>query len=394
MAMELSENVDRLLDEVRKAEDREKNQRNRALWGRDSDAAHHQWDGRPQPDGPFPITIEPEAPLWADVLGFRLDEFYTDPEEYLRRTLQMKLYRFHRWDENTCIERDIPIWLGVTLEPSLFGVETVYQERACPWISKERVIRGPEDLDELEKPDFHNSGLMPTAHRVYAGIRERLPDDFEVAFPNWERSPFGVCNHLRGTENLLMDLVQDPDFARAQIDFVTECRKKWIRDRANFLDQEVGPGVLLNDEVNGRMFSPDLYEKFILPGEIELGNFQGISYWHSCGDTTKFLELIHRIPGLQTFHVSPWTDVEKAADKMGDLALQVCLDPVRDVQRASNEHIEERLESICRVCEGKAFTIRVDGIHTIDNLERELEAVDNWLGIALRVRKRHWGSIR
>jgi hypothetical protein len=387
--MHLTEDIPELLDLVREAEQSEKNQANRDLWGIGSEAGRHQWAGLPQPDSPCPITIEPEAPMWTDILGFRLDRFYTQPEEYLRRSLQMKLYRFERWEENTCVDRRIPIWLGVTLEPSLFGVQTVYQERACPWISKEPVITSHEDLAGMSEPEFCSSGIMPIAHRVFEGIREMLPDDFDVDFPNWERSPFGVCTHLRGTENLLMDLMQDQTFARDQLRFVTHCRRQWVRDRADFLGCEIEEGVLLNDEVNGTMFHPRLYKEFILPTEMELGEFQGISYWHSCGDTTEFLELIHRIPGLRLFHVGPWTDVGRAAEVMGDLALQVCLDPVRDIQRAEESHIVERLEEVFTACEGLAFTIRADGLHTIDTLEPELETVDRWLDIARAVRERH-----
>lgn len=51
--------------------------------------------------------------------------------------------------------------------------------------------------------------------------------------------------------------------------------------------------------------------------------------------------------------------------------------------------MEESLEEIFTACEGLAFTIRAGGLHTIDTLERELEAVDRWLESARRVRERH-----
>ena len=374
-----------LLDRIRQAEQSPKNVRTRSLWKGWQRTAGGEFDERPGQSPSFPITIEPEAPLWADILNFSLVRFYNDPEEYLRRNMQMSLYRFEHWDEDTCIARRIRIWMGVSFEASLFGAETHYGEGQCPWLGG-RVVRSREDFERLQVPDFQSSGLMPQAHRFYERIREILPDDFDVDFPDWERSPFGVCTHLRGTEDMLVDLVQDPDFARAQLRFMTDCRKEWARMRAEFLGQDVQPGVLLNDEVNGALFPPRLYEEFILPGEIKLGQFQGINYWHSCGKTTDFLPLIRQIPGLEIFHVSPWTDVARGADEMQGLALQVCMDPVKDVQRASDDHIRQRIKRIAAACRATPFTIRADGLHTIDTVEKELEAIAHWLALAKQMR--------
>ncbi len=388
--MNASDDIQHLLHLVREAEQSEKNVHNLSLWGESAGTLPHL-RGLPQKGSALPITVEPEAPMWTDILGFDLARYYTEPSEYLRRTLEMDLYRFTHWEENTCIRRHIGIWLGVSFEASLFGAETVYREKQCPWIPAKPVITCQEDLERLETPDFRSSGLMPQAHRMYEGIRRLLPKDFEVEFPDWQRSPFGVCTHLRGTEDLLMDMIEAPDFFRAQLRFVTACRKKWRQDRAAFLERQIEPGDLLNDEVNGQLFPPRLYEELILPGEIVLGRSDGVRYWHSCADVTAFLPLIRKIPGLRLFHVGPWTDVTRAAEEMGDIALQICLDPLRDVQRASDAHIEQRLDGVCRACHGKAFTIRVDGLHTIDTLERELEAIEHLLDLARRVGAR-WTS--
>lgn len=377
--------IPELLDRVRAAEVSDKNARNREIWDGGTDETDLPGAG----DVP-PITVEPEAPLWTDVFDFSLADFYTTPEVYLRRALQIMLYKFDRWDENTVVDRRIDLWMGVSLEPSLFGMKTVYREKECPWISEEPVIGDPADLKNLTEPDFESDGIMSTVISMYEGIRELLPEDFSVSFPRWERSPFGVCNYLRGTENIMMDLIQNPDFLREMVDFVTECRKSWVRQRADYLGTDVQPGVLLNDEVNGNMFRPELYQQCILPGEVELGEFQGIWYWHSCGNVTDFAEYIRQIPGLRMFHVSPWTELERAVEVMDDKVLQICFDPLEDIQRASEEHIEEQLSGIFETCQGRAFTLRADGIHNLDHVERELAAVDSWLETARAVRRRFY----
>ena len=97
-------------------------------------------------------------------------------------------------------------------------------------------------------------------------------------------------------------------------------------------------GSLYNDEVNVPLLSPQLYEKFILPYEIELSKFYGvISYWHSCGNTAPLLRLIRCIPHLQMIHISPWTDLEQSVADLADsgIALEVVLHPLVDVQKAT-----------------------------------------------------------
>jgi hypothetical protein len=370
-----------LIERFRLAEQSEKNRRTRDLW--------HRWPTEVSAPPAFPITIAPEAPMWADILGFGLVRFYQDPEEYLRRNLQMALYQFDHWDDDTPLEKRIRIWMGVNFEASLFGARTRYSDTECPWITGGPLIDSEEDFRRLEPPDFQTSGLMPRAHEMYRRIRRMLPEDFAVDFPDWERSPFGVCNHLRGTENLLMDMVAEPDFATLQVEFMTACRKQWVARRAEFLEIDLPPGVLLNDEVNGELFPPKLYEQFGLPGDIEIGEFQGVTYWHSCGNVTAFLPLIRRVPGLEVFHVGPRTDLNAAAREMTGLALQICLDPMQDVQRADENHIRSRIGHIMEACRGKAFTVRADGLHTVDTLERELKAIDHWLAVASAVREEH-----
>ncbi|MFP4053260.1 MAG: uroporphyrinogen decarboxylase family protein [Phycisphaerae bacterium] len=368
-----------LVERFRLVEQSDTNRRRQVLW--------HRWPREASGPPAFPITIEPEAPMWADILGFGLIRFYQDPEEYLRRNLQMALYRFDRWGDDTPLEKRIRIWMGVNFEASLFGAETRYSDTECPWITGGALIDSEEDFDALSRPDFQTSGLMPRAHEMYRRIREMLPDDFAVDFPDWERSPFGVCNHIRGTENLLMDMVAEPRFAARQVEFMTACRKQWVARRAEFLGIELPPGVLLNDEVNGELFGPDLYEQFALPSEVAIGRFQGVTYWHSCGNATAFLPLIRRVPGLEIFHVGPRTDVDAAGREMTGLALQVCMDPMQDVQRADETHVRQRIGHIMEACRGKAFTVRADGLHTVDTLERELKAIDQWLSAASAARE-------
>jgi len=376
-----------LFDRVRALAESERNLAAAALWSPQPAAARDHWRGVPRTvgaDAPVPYTIEPEIPLWARILGFDIAEFYTHPRTYLEHSLRIAIYRHEHFLDATVIGKQIPIWLGVPFEPSLFGQATIYSSTASPWIGKRPVVRALDDLNELRQPNFLRDGLMPTAHRFYEEIGELLPEDFSVLFPEWGRSPFAVALHLRGADNMAADMLESPDSAARLIAFMADCRKQWTRERTEFLGQQIEPGNLYDDECNCPFISPGLYQRFVLPGEQDLSDFHGgIAYWHSCGDTTHLLSLIAQIPRLDMFHVSPWTELEEVLAVMPTpIALEICLHPVNDVQMASPRKMRQKLQRIRSLCSGRAFTIRADGLQLLHSLRREMRQMQSWLEAA------------
>ncbi len=382
--------IRRLMDQVRRIEGEPKNIEKARFWEPAAETARDHWRGTPRPrrDLPrAPITVEPEITMWAKILGFRMTDFYHDPVCYLTNSLRMMVHRYEHWDDDTAIGRQVPIWLGVTLESSLFGARTIFAEDEYPWLDRKPVIGSEEDLDRLEYPDFRTSGLMPQAHRYFEVLRELLEDDFTVTFPEWGRSPFGVAFHIRGYENLAADMALNPEFAHRLLGFITESRRRWTRERARFLGRQVEKGNLYNDEVNTPSMSPDMYERFALPYERELSDFHGgILYWHSCGDTTAMVDRIARIGTLEMFHVGPWTDGAVCNQVFrGQVPLEFCLHPFQDVQHADRPAMERRLRAIGAACGAGPYTVRADGIQVIDGLEPALRAIEEWIATADRV---------
>jgi len=323
---------------------------------------------------------------WAAILGFSVVEFYSSPRCYLENTLKMMIYRFEVFQDFTCIEKTIPIWLGSAFEESLFGSEPVLVEGASPWLDRKPLIKEPEDLNRLEFPDFYKSGLMPLAHRFYEEISELTEGKYTVVFPEWGRGPFGVAFHLRGFNNLLMDMVVNPDFVHRLMRFITDARKHWVSERAKFLGRPIDKGNLYNDEVNCPTLSPRQYEEFVLPYEIELCNFHGgIVYWHSCGDITKLAEAIHKIPHVEMLHIGPWTDMKEVRKVFGEsVAYEKCLMPTEDVQMATKEEMERKLDEIREALDGMAYTVRADGLQVVSSVEEDVAKVKEWVSVAQR----------
>jgi uroporphyrinogen-III decarboxylase len=301
----------------------------------------------------------------------------------------MYIYKFDNWNDNFYFDGNIYIWFSVVTEMSLFGTSIRFFKNREPWLEGKPLLANKKDLDMMETPDFFKSGLMPLVHKYYEVIRNEVDGKLPVIFPNLARGPFCYAAHLRGLDNILMDMISDPDFVHKLMRYMVNSEKNWIKERAKFLKVDKYPsGKLFNDEVGAPMMSPQLYEEFILPYEIELSQFQGgILYWHSCGivepTTTPFYELIKKIPNLKMMHISPWANDKKAAMVFKDeIALDKCLNPEQDVFSASKEEMEKRIRQIIEdYGEVPKYAIRFDAIEKMHGLEYDLKKIKEFVDI-------------
>gem|GEM_PF-343575 len=378
----------RLQDQVRRVVESPENQRRSACWEESAGDARDHWRGVPRKNlETVPYYADCENSLWARIIGFDIKAYYTDPAVYLESQLRMTLYRFENFPDDAAAGKIVPIWLGVPFEPSLFGADVIFEPGNDPWIGKSPVLKNENDLSSLQPIEFFQSGLMPVAHRLYTGMQELLDDDFQVAFPEWGRSPFAVAMHLRGMANISMDFIERPDFVTRLIDHVTQARIEWTKKRFQFLGIPVQKGNLYNDEVNNFLLSPKTYREFVLPSEQELSRFHGgIAYWHSCGDTTALLESINKIPNLVMFHRGPWTDLERVVEVFGgSQRIEICVDPSNDIQFATPTEMEKQVSAFSQILQGRADAVlRIEG-SLVDSPQKAVEKIQEYIAAASRV---------
>jgi hypothetical protein len=385
----LNEDINFLTEKIRELETSKENIRRNNAWKPITNTAEAYWHGRPQ-DGLsyIPFTIEPEHEMWGKILGFPLDEYYNIGLSYLLADLNMKVYRFEHFSDETPIGRTISLWMGAGFEASLFGMEQKYTKDKDPWLGREPILKNTKNLDVLPVPDFFESPVMKNVHIMFQDIKKKIPNDFNVVMPEWCRGPFGLACHLRGMDQIMVDMIEDPVFVQDLMRLTTDTRKKWTTQRAVFMGAPVMAGSLYNDEVNVPMISPNFYEKFVLPYETELSDFYGgITYWHSCGNIVQLENLIKTIPNLEMVHISPWSNLKESVNNFrgSDISLEVVLHPLKDVQSISIEGITNHLTSIRETTAGLPVTVRADGLQLITSLEGDLNSILQWAQVAREV---------
>jgi hypothetical protein len=393
----IQDEIKNLIDEYLTLNASEENRRRLACWEPEI-CARDQWHGRAiegafAKEGLIPITIDIQNPLWLEVFPQDLSQTYTSPEGYLRFYLQKRVTQFKEFKDDTPLEPIIPIWLHTAFEMALFGMPYHYYPDKDPLADLSgTVCHDLNDLESMPMIDFNHSGMMPVGHKIFEGIQEIVGNSFQVLFPEWTRGPFGVALHLAGYQNLLMAMIQNPEFVHAIMQRITDERKNYFISRGKLTGESViPPGSLFNDDVDANIIGPKHYHDFIKPYEEDLAVFHGrISYWHSCGNTAIFMKELLSIDRIDVLDISGFTDPAQVIPEVSPRSprLDIRLHPLEDLQDATPEQMEAKLTQVIELCRNsdlKSLSIRVSGLNPWKSAKEDFEQIRRWIAIARRV---------
>jgi uroporphyrinogen-III decarboxylase len=361
----------------------EKNRQNLMLWKSPCDWNRDMWRGIPaKRTGPIPFTVAPDNSLWSRLLGINFVDYYRDPYYHMESQLRMKLFHAEHFRDNTPFTDELWVWFGVVTELSMFGCEIEFMEHKEPWIRNS--VLPLESIGGLRTPDFRKSGLMPRVHEFYEVIGEACKGKLKVMFPDFVRGPFCLMVHILGFTNALYALIDSPERVHWLMQFLANGTKTWIDERNSFLGDKMRPCRLYEDEIDCPTISPAIYDQMVFPYEADLARHcGGVSYWHSCGNTTAFMNSIRRLPGLQMFHVGPYTSYAEADRIFGnEVCIEICLNPQKDVLEADAETMRNRIKEIRAACSHGNYTVRIDGLMPNGQIKEDMEKMEQWCQIA------------
>jgi hypothetical protein len=105
------------------------------------------------------------------------------------------------------------------IEAEALGQELIWIDGCMPDVDRSKpLVRNRADLARIRTPDFETAGRFQQVIRMHALFRELTGLEPTLSFC----APFSLAANLRGIEQLLIDMHEDPEFARGLMDAVTE----------------------------------------------------------------------------------------------------------------------------------------------------------------------------
>jgi uroporphyrinogen-III decarboxylase len=113
------------------------------------------------------------------------------------------------------------------IEAEGLGQGVVWSDAFMPDVDRAKMlIRDRGDLSRVRTPDFDSAGSFSRVIRMHALFRKLTGIEPPLSFC----APFSLAANIRGIEPLLLDIHDDPEFARHLFDRITEeVLAPWIR---------------------------------------------------------------------------------------------------------------------------------------------------------------------
>lgn len=159
----------------------------------------------------------------------------------------------------------------------------------------------------------------------YAGIRERTAElaregQYAIFGAPWLLFPFERANQLQGMDVFMMNMVENPDFARALFARLVDLYKRRLGHLLDAMDGHCDV-IMMGDDLgmqSGILMSPQMYRELLKPYHADLLSFirQRTSakiWFHSDGDIFRLLDDLVEI-GVQILN-----PIQTSTGGLGDL---------------------------------------------------------------------------
>ena len=297
------------------------------------------------------ILVFPEG-SWRE-LG---EEIHLECEGQLARGyesgLRSRIYAHERIHDDIPVEKNWTV--GAAIGNTSWGLGAKWKPSTDPTGARafDPVILEPADLKKLRAPEV-TYDEKETELRLTM-VRELFGDILDVKLKRVTHVSYHLMNQytaLRGLEQVMMDMVANPGMLHDAMAFFEDAHHRILKQYIdlNLLmfnndgEYHSSGGLGYTDELPAAGFdparvrpcdmwasaeaqelaqvSPQMHEEFSLQYERRLLAPFGLNGYGCCEDLTRKLDHVLTIPNIRRISISPWADVEKCAEKLGDKAI-------------------------------------------------------------------------
>ena len=170
---------------------------------------------------------------------------------------------------------------------------------------------------------------------------------------NCDQAPFSLASMIRGSQELMTDLLMEPDKVAQLLEYSTEAGIQFIRLMAGTGAHMVSNG----DSVAGpEMIPPEFYRQFALPYEkrlVDEAHSLGVTYTlHICGDAGVILEDMVKT-GADALELDYLTDIKAIYEHCHTSTLMIGnLDPSGVIKYGSPDLIKQKTLELLEIYKG------------------------------------------
>jgi len=362
------------------------------------------------------LLVYPEGG-WADLVAAdkSLQCRCSDPLlRGIEGNIRMEIYKFEHFDVD-----DVPTsytHVPKAISDSGWGIEARWEKSEMERGAKrfDPVITDESDLDKMHFPKVsHDEDL---SWRRYEAVCEIFDGILPVKLAGINHHSFHLLNQwtaLRGLEEVLMDMVAEPEFTHRAISFLAEGNHRLVEqyeqmgllefNHDNTYHSSGGNGWLENcpgpkpvpgqPATRARMWSSaeaqeltavsrEMHEEFALRYEKKLLEPFALAGYGCCEDITAKCDLVLSIPNIRRISISPFTNVALAAPRIGNRAIFSWKPRPTDLVGTFNpERIRAYLRENIAWCRGAGCNFEVI-LKDTHSCEGHPERFDQWSRIA------------
>jgi len=205
-------------------------------------------------------------------------------------------------------------------------------------------LKTEEDLEKLVTPviTYDEEGTKKNFAFISEVLGDTLPAKLvgtHIGAGTWDEISF-----FRGVTNLLFDLIERPEFTHRMVEKLTEIRRSVFQqyEDLNLFAASMntvhctpalsarlpskdfdGEHVKMKDtwgRAVAQIFasvSPDMHDEFDIDYVKGLMEPFGLVYYGCCEPLDRKIDIIEKIPNLRKISITPWADVDVAAERIG-----------------------------------------------------------------------------
>lgn len=197
-------------------------------------------------------------------------------------------------------------WYGIGTAASAFGDDYSWPEGQSPVLSF--AFKNVEEALLSEFRSIENTAIGIHTLNMLDYFLEKTRGKLPMAVCD-SQSPLNVATSLIPVDAFLMDLYMNPEGVAEFLDRIAEliiefyCKQEEIigsclvKPGHGFASSRHFRGIGFSDDMI-HMLSPDLYQSYIKSSFVKAGSAFGGGGFHSCGNWSKFVEVVKDIPGL------------------------------------------------------------------------------------------------